>query len=281
MSPRSSINGPASSIKRSKSLLETHSEFTSSNSSPVTSEDRKNCPCAKTLHQLGNHIKCSRDHCDTSRGSSSNHGGCRESQCYLDAAWISTLVDNKYISPTDSSPESSPQQDDADLDSDIEPSRASSMLDRDFDLASLTFDESPKLPHPALPPVLSFSIAEQLAQTEDSHGHGHLEAKTCYSPSLFTSQSSTRNGDQLLASLRAHHRPCRQNSDPIQLRLKLAQSKTLRQRDAVLASNGHIFSVQSGPSATPLTNCPALCSNFARSLLQRKHRRHERCVIHS
>ena len=100
---------------------------------------------------------------------SKHQSGC-STEDYLDPMWMSTLVDDGYDSPLRSAPSSPLRCEmDADNNPDIEPSRASSMLDRD--LFSVEHDDSPRLPRPVLAPQLSFSIAEQLAFSLEDDEH--------------------------------------------------------------------------------------------------------------
>lgn len=136
--------------------LDGQSVFTSSTSSRIASGDyKRSSQTSRTSFQHSNshHIQSPQWHREESRPSTQ-----------LEETWISNLVDNGYVSPPKSTPPRLPpssEHDNAEFNPDMEPSRASSMLDRD--LVSLSsFEDSHQLPQPELPPLLSHSIAQQL-----------------------------------------------------------------------------------------------------------------------
>ncbi|SPO22654.1 uncharacterized protein UTRI_01332 [Ustilago trichophora] len=145
------------------SMYESRSLTNSSASSRLPSEEQPRSPKysvpspSSNVRRMGN---------PTIRSTKSKHqsGGSTESNfdAQLDATWLSTLVDNGYITPPQSLPlDLQRLSQDTDLNSDIEPSRASSMLDRD--MVSISHDDSPRLLKPVPQPLLNLSIAEQVA----------------------------------------------------------------------------------------------------------------------
>ncbi|SPO21839.1 uncharacterized protein UTRI_01332_B [Ustilago trichophora] len=156
--------------KRS-SMYESHSLFNSSSSSRLPSEEQPRSPNHSDPSSSSN-VRRMEDSVSHSTASKHQSGGSTESNfdAQLDATWISTLVDNGYISPPQSLPPDLPRlSQDANLNSDMEPSRASSMLDRD--MVSISHDDSPRLLQPVLQPLLSLSIAEQLAFSLEDDAH--------------------------------------------------------------------------------------------------------------
>lgn len=156
--------------KRS-SMYENRSLFNSSASSRLPSEEQPRSPkysvpsSSSNVRRMGDSTTHSTESKHQSDGSTEPNFDAQ-----LDATWISTLVDNGYITPPQSLPLDLPRlSQDTDLDSDIEPSRASSTLDRD--MVSISHDDSPRLFKPALQPLLSLSIAEQLAFSLEDDAH--------------------------------------------------------------------------------------------------------------
>ncbi|KAJ1034231.1 hypothetical protein NDA18_001096 [Ustilago nuda] len=156
-SPRSSEHGHRR--KPDSVLLDGQSVFASSASSRFASaEYRRSSQTPPSFHKLSspNQLQSPRPQKMTLQPNTDPN-----------QTWISTLVDNDYISQEHFSPPSSPCSHYGKSDSDLEPSRASSMLDRD--LVSLSsYEGSPQLPQPDLPPLLSASIAQQLACSFDA-----------------------------------------------------------------------------------------------------------------
>lgn len=161
-SPRSSDHGHAGCDKELHSLLDGHSIFASPPSSRLPSEDRSwkfgqstPSPSSPMRKKLGS---ASRDckHLAMDETIARIHSRCSTVlACHAqpDATWISILVDSGYISPPSSPQPRSPSYE-IEIDSDVEPSRASSMLDRE--LISFSDDDSPhmlrsELPQPSSP----------------------------------------------------------------------------------------------------------------------------------
>ena len=173
-SPRSSEQGHEGFHKRSPSMLDSRSLLARSSSSRLPSEESPRSPNQPNSPSLNNGRKTrgSVKHLTAPSSRLKDRYRCSSESRLdtpLDPTWISRLVDNGYISPPESLPPTPPRCD-IDIDSDIEPSRASSMLDRE--LETIDLDDSPRSPRPTLAPLLSLSIAEQLAiSLDDQESH--------------------------------------------------------------------------------------------------------------
>ncbi|SNX82424.1 uncharacterized protein MEPE_01130 [Melanopsichium pennsylvanicum] len=182
---------------RSPSTIDSRSFFALSTSSPLSGEKQP-----RGLHQprspLSSNVR-SAGHLSSQQAVSRmktkyQSGWHTETKFHadVDPSWILTLVDNGYVPPSPETipvrfPSLGPDSNNSWEDSDIEPSRASSLLDHE--LVHISFDDGPRPSDTNLPPLMSLSVAEQVAISFGNQIDRHKHGTTDYQASL---QSQTR-----------------------------------------------------------------------------------------